>query len=186
MLLLRRLRQTRDGGILGNFRARLADVAAAIDKDHIAEIDFFLACERMRRRAAFDIHLPFHHRRYARVDIDLDPLDTEFSQPQPLLDAFGDLLAQVDGITLRPAVISHKRERHCRFAVTERNRLGGFDLFQHTLRFGRKRRRGAQERQRGGQQKIFQAHTSCSIDIQPLRRSTILPSASTPTLIERT
>jgi len=79
------------GGKLG---AALADITAAVDEYHVAEIDLLLARQRVRRRAALDVDCAPGRRRYAGFDVDLDPFDFELGKAQLLALHLGRLKDQ--------------------------------------------------------------------------------------------
>ncbi len=95
--------------------------AAAVDEGHQAEIHVFLAGQRHRRGAAFEVDAPLLHRLQAILQRNLDPLALQVGQVQLLAQGFGHMLAQVDGVAGGRLAVLRARERRRVLQVAEAN-----------------------------------------------------------------
>ncbi len=80
--------------------------AAAVEEGQQREVHLRHAGERLRRRAALDVHGAVGDGGDAILRGDLGPLDVELRQRELLLDAVGDAQAEIDRVSLR-----HRRRR---------------------------------------------------------------------------
>ena len=109
---------------------RRHEQAPAVHEGRQAEVDLLLARERVRRRAALEVHAAARDGGDPALRRDAHPLDLDLRQPQALLERPDDLPAQVDRVPGRRPIGAHERKRHGGIPVADGDRPRVLDLLE--------------------------------------------------------